>query len=627
MNMDSPAAALMGLGPSGLTPLPLAQDGLGISTGFPGAPSVQDGHTSKNPQKERHDRLKEIAEILKKKSQPKGVSRSNVQTVAKVHGFDHYYDEDEPDILQLAGKEYVVVDVVWGSNESNVAEKVRLKLNDPAAGEDEIVQKNASRVLTSNLTEDSNERLPWHDLTDFSANLEYLSELERVSTGSGTSCFKIIDNLYDTFQKIWIEEKKRMKWRHDFHHLCQSNVGAPKKDADRRLGMTTRYWTRGRNFYAKDELKTELKDEADDWTVRFSIEPGSPSMATSQKWLAEDSLSSTARAEDIFHDSAVDKPSWLDPLTSNTKADTNTMDIGQSAASTKTLDVHFVCSLDPGILLPYHVAQTLNDTANVLEMRPEHMSTFQRSLHKEKEPSVMSGTRWTRDQHTFSKSGEHTQRMHSYILYTGKHDWAYPVTKLSFSHPRQYADTLPTLRQYALVNCLLQSIAPLPGTKPTASAPEPSKTPSWKDGKEMVIRDGKEIWVRSTRPKLESKLDAIMDSSKTAALVYDGALPIDVQLDTASTAATTKSCKVIITISVSASIFSRKVLASLKAQNFLRLDVEILPNGIVEVVNIIGVELEKEKMDDLKKRLARVVRCMEDVGMAVAWTIRELESF
>jgi len=624
MNLDSPAAALMAsMGSTGLTPLPSTQDGLGISTGIPGALSTQDGHTSKNPQKERHDRLKEIAQILKN-APGRGVSRTNVQTLATIHGFEPFYDEDDPDTLTLAGQQYALVDVVFAKNKSDVVEKSRLKLNDLATAEEEVLQKDASQVLTRNLTEDTNQRLPWHDLTDFSANLEYLSQLDRISTSSSTSCFKIMDNLYDTFQRIWIEEKKRMKWRHDLHHLCQSNVGEPAQDAGQRLGVSVRYWTGGRNFYTKEGPKTPLKDaESDDWTSRFSVEAGLPSMVTSQKWLAEEPLTSTARAEDIFQESAVDKPSWQDPATTQMKSENNgeSMDVDPSAASTGTSGVHFICNLEPEILLPWHLAESMNKTFQMLEMRQEQLTTYQQSLQRDGTASLTTLERWNRSQDIFSKDGKHERRTHSYTLYTGPRLYAYAVRKLSFTHPRQFVDVLPVLRQYALVNTLLQSIAPPPGAEPEPASPAPTR----KDGKERIIRDGKEIWVRSNKPKLESKLDAIMGSSKPAKHNGSTILPIDVRLDPAQIAPGTKTCRFDITFPLSTSVLSATALARLKAKSFLRIEIEILLNGVVEIADIAGIELGREKMEELKKRLARVVRCIEDVGYVVAWITRELE--
>ena len=615
------------MGSTGLTPLPSTQDGLGLNTSMMGAPSAQDGHASKNPQKERHDRLKEIAQLLKRKTQSRGLSRHNVETLAKNHGFVPFDDEDEPDTLTLAGKEFVVVDVMFRSSSSDLVSKATLKLSDPPRGEDEM-QEEASQVLTRNLTVKGDSDLSWHDLTDLSANLEYLRQVESVSTGTKISCFSVLDNLYNTFQAIWIAEKKRMSWRHDLHHLCQSNIGEPAKDIGHRLGLSARYWTSGQNFYAKQRSKTEAGDaENEQWTARFTVEAGPPSMAASQKWLAENALTSTARAEDIFQDFAVDKPSWQDPMSSlpQLAKSADSMDIDPSPSPT-TLDMHFVCDLAPEIRLPWHVVQSLRENGQTLGIRQSQATTFQQSLHKTRHADFVAGARWTRPQHVFGEDGTHMERTYSYTLYTTGQYYIYPVHRLTFSHPRQFADVLPVLRQYALINSLLQSIAPLPDRESNTKTPEPAVKPAIANGKELVIRDGKEIWVRSNKSKLNSKFDKIMQSARTLKPEQGSAILIDVQLDTISAATTTKTCKFSICVPISTTVLSWTAIERLKAKKFLKLEMEILLNGIVEVTGIVGVELERQKLDLFKKRLARVVRCSDDdLGTIVAWAIRELE--
>jgi len=633
MNLNTPAAQLMAsIGPTNLTPLPLpsTQDGLGISTGIIGAPSTQDGHASKNPQKERHDRLKDIAQTLKGRTQARGISRRNVEDLAKINGFELFYDEDEPDILNLFGEKHVVLDIVFKGHQSDVVDKARLKLNDSANAEEEVVQEGASQVLTRNLTEDSNDRLPWHDLTDFSANLEYLTQVERVSTAASTSCFKVIDGLYDTFQKIWIEEKKRMKWRHDLHHLCQSNIGEPGKDANRRLGLMVKYWTTGQRFYTGQGPEIHAVGVRNsDYTATFSVESGSPSTAASHKWLAEDTLASTVRAEDIFQESSVDKPSWQDPASSQPEPANNadTMDVDPSSTIAKTLDMHFVCTFEPEVLLPGHVIQSLRGTGQMLVVRSEQGTTYQQLLHGNENANLKPGARWTRTQYRFDKSGNHEVRTHSYNLYTAGQYYVYPVHKLSFSHPRQFADVLPVLRQYALVNSLIQSIAPLRAAAPDTPTIGSIFTSLRGEGNELVIRDGKQLRVRSNKSRLESTLKSVMKPKASVVPVTGCPLPIDVQLDTVSYATTTKTCRLDISVPISETIFPAPATRRLRAKKFLKLEIEILLNGIVEVVNVVGVELERPKLDEFKKCFSSIIRCSEgDLGSAVAWAITDLET-
>lgn len=620
LNMNTPSALIASMGPTGLTPLPNAQDGLGISTGMSGLPSTQDGPITKYPEKDRHERLQEVARTLKARTAGRGISRQHIQQLAKTHGFDEVLDDDN---LTIAGQKFVDLEIVFDRIQENKVNKVSLRLNAPDQ-EEGTYQESASRVLTDNLKLDVHPKLPWHDLTDFSANLAYLSQLEHVDTTS--SCFQVVDNLYDAFQRIWTEEKKRMKWRHDVHHLCQSNTGQPRKDANGRLGVSSTYWTRGHKFFAKEEAKvlTEEK-EGDDWCATFSIEPGLPSIPVSQKWLAEDALTSTVRAEDIFQDIAIDKPSWQHPeLSPQIKPlpSGDSMDLDQAASAPKEmLNVHFKCQLVPEVLLPLSIAQMMNERAQVVDLQQEQLSTFQQSVLTQNDAFVVTGDRWTKTQHSFNKSGQYEERQHSYMLYTNGQAWVHPIRKLSFSHPQQYAEALPILRQYALVNTLLQSIKPESGRKViegTVSSSQPNNM-----HKPLPVRGN--ITKRSNKPKLESKLDELLHPSQYGDRLENAGLPIDVRIDPHSSP--TKSCRIEVRFPLSPRTLSRSTVQRLRPKPFLAIQIDILLNGIVEILSIDGIEIEKDRIEDFKKSIARVIRASEDLGLVVAWVLRELDSF
>lgn len=622
LNMTTPSALMASMGSTGLTPLPTTQDGLGISTGMSGLPSTQDGLTAKNPEKERYERLKEASDILRKKTAGRGVSRQHIQQLAQIHGFDEVLDEDN---LTIAGQRFVDLEICFDRIQRNKINKVSLKLN--ALDQDEgTYQEAASHVLADNLILDHPSKLPWHDLTDFSDNLAYLSKLEHVHTTG--SCFHVIDNLYDTFQRIWTEEKKRMKWRHGIHHLCQSNVGEPQKDKDGKLGLRSVYWTRGQRFFSKEE-PTHMADVDKDrerdsnWLATFSVASGLPSIPASQKWLAEDPLTSTARAEDIFQESFVDKPSWQDPAISQQSKPLkteDTMDIDLPPPLGEMLNLHFTCQLEPEISLPLSVAQTMNGTAQIVNLHQDKLTTFQEMLLGEVADPGSAGNRWIRTNYVFSTNGEPEEKRHSYMLYTTGQAWVHPISKLDFSHPQQYAEALPVLRQYALVNTLLQSIKPdaRPRQHPKATnGQNASETHRSLPTRGKIIR-------RSNKPKLESKLDSILHPSNSLGSDTDFVLPVDVRIDPLSSPI--KSCRVEIRVPLSLQTLSRSAMQRLKAKSFLAIQVDILLNGIVEVLSLDGIEMEKERTEEFKKKVARAVRACEDLGTIVAWVLREFES-
>ena len=621
LNMNTPSGFLASMPPTGLTPLPASQGGLSLPTGMAGIPGLSEASASKDPAKERYERLKEVADILKTRTAGRGISKAHVQQLARIHGFDEALDEDN---LTIAGQRFVDLEITFDNAQHNAVEQATLKLNMPDQDEG-IYQESASHVLTGNLTVNRSNKLPWQDLTDFSANLGYLSRLESINTTS--NCFEVIDNLYDAFQQIWTEEKKRMKWRHDLHHLCQSNIGEPHKDADGRLGLRTTYWTRGHKFFSKPKQEPVTRDKEDlDWSAKFGLESGAPSLSASQIWLSENPLTSTVRAEDIFQDFALDKPSWQQPTSPQPKPDQtqDSMQVDESNADTKqVLDMHFTCELEPAMMLPLSIAQALNERAQVVELQQSHLSNYLQDVLGKIDSLSVLNQRWSKTQYSFSKTGDVEEKQHSYMLYAAGQIFTHPVAQLKFAHPQQYAEALPVLRQYALVNTLLQSIRPDAKSASDRQKP-PINSTTTPDGAHKPLPVRPKTGTRSNKPKLDAELNSLLKSTGRTQADEASTLPIDIKIDPISSP--TRSCRLEVRIPLSSEIVTRATLQLLKAKRFLAIQIDILLNGIVEIVKLDGVELEKEIGEQLKKRLARVVRACEDIGMVVAWTLKELET-
>jgi len=611
-SFNSPAAAALfaSMGGSGTTPMPNMPSELTTIS------NAQEANAVKDIQNERYNRLKEVADILKTRMAGRGITRESVEMLAHMQGFAALWDEN---LLQIAGEKFVDLEIEFDENERNVVQKTSLKLNLPDE-EEGILQEAASRLLKTNLTVIPNEKVPWYELSDFSANLDYLSRLEHIDTSA--NCFKVLDNLYDTFQKIWIEEKKRMKWRHDTHHFCRSNVGEPQKDTNGRLEMNTRYWTKGQHFYGPEQQthpQRTTESEAD-WTAKFLIETGRPSIAALQQWLADDPLTSTVTVEALFQDSSVDMPSWLDPLHSQTKASANggILDVDQAASNpSDVLGIRFVCTLEPEVLLPANVITALNESSTMVEVQGEKIVSFLSYMNKTKDSKadLTPNQTWTKSCLTFTKSGAMREKSHACTLYISNELKAYPTSTFVFAHPSQYANALPYLRQYALVNTLLQSIIPKNNSTAT-NTQETSTTPS------TPLTDRTQIKKRTNKPPVEDKISSLLKSRSLDPDNNNRTLPISIRLDPLSSP--TKACKIELNIPLHHSYFPGSILANLNAKPFLVISFDILLNGIVDVQGIEGVETGKDEMEVMRKKLAKVVRMSEDLGVVVEWVLREV---
>ena len=160
LNLDSPAAALINSIASG-------QDGLGIST-TPQAGLPREGQHASNPESERILRLQQVVNSLKTNMVGRGITREAVERVARVHGFEALWDEDN---LTIAGN-MVELEINFDSLLRDQVTDLILKLN-TADGESHV-QQGATTVLKGDfgISAPSASGLPVENLSDFSHNVQ-----------------------------------------------------------------------------------------------------------------------------------------------------------------------------------------------------------------------------------------------------------------------------------------------------------------------------------------------------------------------------------------------------------------------------------------------------------------------
>ena len=319
-----------------------------------------------------------------------------------------------------------------------------------------------------------------------------------------------------------------------------------------------------------------------------------------QDWLGEEILTSSARAEDIFHESVVDRPAWID------------------GDRSKMLDVHFVAEIEPTILVSYPGVQFLNKNGQMTTQETLQVKTFQ-SLVCEKESWIKT---------CFVPE----ERSYRYDLNPGQGLWGFEVKKLVFGHPRQFAEALPVLRQYALIGTLLRSMKP--DDEDSETVESSAKTNGTREERQMKVNgtatkikvNGKvhtslserpRIYHRSNRPKVEDEIDSLINDDKD-----DSSIPISLTLDTHSSPIA--AARLTVKIPLSTKLVSIEMYTKIKARDFCSVSVDVLLNGTVEVSDFQGIELDKEHDEELRKRLAKVVRASENISMTVSWFLTEL---
>lgn len=637
LNMNTPVTnALMGMGQTGLTPLPNAQDGFGTANG--GMMDNLDSIRTKNgtneprdPQAERQTRLRQVATILKKKASGRGVNRKSLQTLAKIHRFNIQYEEAD-DFLNIAGDNIVDLGITFGglgTDRENVVEAATLELI--GSDGDGVKQPEKAQVLYGNLTDAKG--LPWVELNDFSANLEYLARFEEL--GIKSNAFKAVDSLYDVFQKIWSEEKERMKWRNTAQHLCEGSVGMPCSDQHGKLGVQTRYWTDGRRRQSKhDDEPNDRTEDSKNWNLTFAIErssEGAPCIAANRDFLSDEVLVNMATSENVFRET-VDKPAWQNHSTDG---------LGLTLDAAAPTQIRYVATLEPPINLPAQAITALNQVHPAIMV--DTLST--RTLHEVISTNSNSYDRWTKPQIVFDKPGVAKDVSHSYAIYpdNNRDIFCYPIERFSFSHPKYLAEAIPVFRQYALVDTLLHSMTPLPSqsqshaeafSEPTDHASTQQENP--------VMPDRTKVQRRSNKPQTALELDTLMSNSPlqptksanpTAMPTKSASRNIDITFSVLSASSQTAPSP----SSPSPTVVRIDVLvSSLLKPGFVNFSIDIRPNGIISVDGLdVDVEFETDGKNEqqqqqwkekLTKKLARALRVSEDLGVAVEYLMREIEA-
>ncbi|KAI1609033.1 mediator of RNA polymerase II transcription subunit 1-domain-containing protein [Exophiala viscosa] len=603
--LNSPAAALMAsIGPTGLTPLPSGADGLGITTNLPGN-SVRPSATSVNPEMERLHRLQLVADTLKSRVSGYGVTREGVERTAQLHGFDTAWDDDNLTIAGIA----VELEVMFDSIDRDHVKDVSLKLNAPDSEEPQLLEQGTD-ILKQNLEPSITVKgIPqWKGLDTFQSNLQYLSQLDRIE--GGVPCFQAINSLYNAFQKIWTAEKERFNGRSVQQRLRRGAIGRPALDQEQRLGLSVDYWVGGQ---AMQQEAVGPPGGEQMHTARFFCDPGTPSTVLTKEWISDRVLIENIQAEgDASNETP--QPDWKDPANDANefeKAGSDEPAMERTGEiSSNVLNMHFACSLSPTVYVPINVAATLNVEMAMFEMNQELAITSQMILQEHFNASKVGGAktvseeRWLRCLPAPMEGDPLRYRRHSYALHSAQHAaalWCYPVTQLSFNHPRHFAAAIPILRQYALVWSLLRSLVNYGEIEPS------HQLPTARQKQPPVTNKSGRPSKRSNAKVIGVTLDTIVgtNGSKTD---NDDVLPVDVSLDVFSDISKAR-------LDVFAPFQGKP--ATSRQGAFLFLSVNICRDGIIEVNDLKGLHPSVASSD----QIVRILTATEDIGLLVEWLL------
>ncbi|RMZ79610.1 hypothetical protein DV737_g3311, partial [Chaetothyriales sp. CBS 132003] len=603
--LNSPAAALINsIVPSGLTPLPGGPDGLDITTPGQNALSAsREGPLAGDPEAQRLARLQQAMASLKSKAIGRGVTRESVERVARLQGFEALWDED---ILTIAGN-IVEIEIHFGPLDRDRIADLVLKLN-PADG-DSQTQREAADILKKQVgagsaTDDG-------DLEAFARNMGYLAQMDRVAVQP--NAFELTDSLSQTLSRIWDEEKKRMSWRTELYHTRKGAFGRVHYDEMPSLGLTVDYW----------HARPYDEDMAPVFRAKFACGTAAPGILASQTWLTAEVLAGEPKADSVFEtQESILVPDWKLDATQpdSASADPQHGHTQPDKPLAPTVDAHFLCELEPEILLPHNVALKLNSQVDMLSIDQSRALTYQSALQKHRNivarPNDLNTTeaRWSRRLPVFHPDGQFEQAVHTYALYAAPPNselWVIPISKLSFSHPKDLAAAIKVLRQYALVWSLLKSLVehPMAMTVPQAE--------SAGDRRRKVTK-------RSNKPAA-TKTAKTFDSSSEPQSNKDSLWPIDVSVDVISDPS---RCK----IDLFAPLLppghkSKGSAGSSGSSSFLHVSLSIGPNATIEVSGLSGLQdtgggaSTDLSTSGLKAKVAKMLDATEDIGIVVQWLL------
>jgi hypothetical protein len=503
INLHSPSAFIGFSHSQGLTPTPSGLEGLGLQS----HPATQ-AALPRNTEVDKMQRLQDVASLLKTRIAGRGVTREGVVRVAQLSGFTTYWDED---LLTVAGN-CVDLEIMFDGGHKDTVKDVVLKIS---ASGSEKRQEEASEILKRDLAQrpDSASQDPWNMLDAFAENIRRLRQLDRLS--DTVNCFEAVDGIYDAFKQVWEQEKKRLTWRSELHHICRGSAGRSRMNKRQKLGVAVEYWVPRHELaqergHGDNETAIGLENSGESldmcWAAQISCEAGFPSLRVSREWLAPEILTSDHSEDLQANHSLCLRPAWKIHDLSDGAASKDENDIMKVDGESVLIadNAHFTFTLEPQVYLPLGVVDSLVGQGLMLIADRSKVRHYKQ---------VLEGTdshRWLKSIDTYDANGVKKSSKVSYELSASNLE-CYPVSTVGFAHPSQLSSLLPVFRQYA---CLWSMLQKLVADSVTVDEAAQCEDLLYKPGGKIKVKTvQKRSNIKSPMPKKEIPTDGV-DSLK-----------------------------------------------------------------------------------------------------------------
>ncbi|PWY95199.1 glutamine synthetase [Aspergillus sclerotioniger CBS 115572] len=490
VTFSSPSALLALGGYSGISPSPAGHDGLvgaGMNDNDIQALGMQGlklgGARDSDEERRRH--IEDVVQLFRSRVSGRGVCREGIERLGDLEGFESIWQEDS---LSIAGN-FVDLEIDFHRG-YNVVKGVSLKYATPDSADEE--RREATAVLKRHLIQSPEEgdRGSWKPLSGFHEDLQWLAKHDKLS--QEVNCFEAIEGLYESLKRVWDSEWNHRTFAGVYDHLCSGWVGRPGLHRGGHMGLGLDYWVQQARVLdakqkrmAAEEMEIDQPNgQSDDesgldgkWSVVVECEEGYPSLRVSKEWVGSEVLTV------VNHDNGPSSSepgsgaavvNWVDPpatLTSNQDhSDAMALESGMLGSSTPNR--RFVAKLEPPLDLPILAASDIYRHLGMQLPQEFKMVTYDGLLAPGWSPLSAAGAmglgpedasqlgRRSRRMsvQTIDSEGKSCTKHHSYTFQPFESVAGRTMRDFPFSHPRQLADILPILRQYAFLANLIRSI-------------------------------------------------------------------------------------------------------------------------------------------------------------------------
>ncbi|KAE8417005.1 mediator of RNA polymerase II transcription subunit 1-domain-containing protein [Aspergillus pseudocaelatus] len=693
VTLSSPSALLALGGYGGISPSPAVHDAL-VAPGMHdsdiqalGMQGLKLG-SARDSDEERRRHIEDVVQLLRTRVAGRGVCREGIERLGQLEGFESIWQEDS---LSIAGN-FVDLEIEF-YRAQNTVKNVSLNIATPEATDGE--RREATAVLKRDLIESPEDggRSSWKTLTKFHENLQWLAKHDRLS--QEVNCFEAIEGLYDSLKRIWDEEGNHRKFSGIYDHLCSGWVGQPCLHQGGRIGLNLEYWIHQARVLDAKQKKASPDDMAIDqpsepsmdgesgnhngkWNIIIECEEGYPSLRVSKEWVNSEVFTvmnnnnaNEPSSSNEMGGSDVAVVNWADPpatLPTQGQQDAMVLDSGMLGAAPNR---RFVARMEPPLELPILAASDIYRHLGIQMPQEFKMVTYDGLLAPgwsplsaagamglgPEEASQLGRKRRRMTVQTVDQDGKPCTKQHSYTFQPFESVAGRTMRDIPFAHPRQLADILPTLRQYAFLANMIRSIFSPPSKNDDNRKDTQTGSPKSPASQLKFTEPGKpkkNVITLSNNDPNEKKLDRLLkgfhnmdriitdkgkDTSKLNAEDFDDDAD-EVKVDVTLRTQLGQAPVVMLLFTVNDPPGSAASAKEKTTISKVSVSLEVGLNGRVSVVDMTGLldhssslgdmdvqmtDGQKNEVIELQNKIARVLEVSQDIGTLVEWILRWMQ--